>query len=428
MVDGERTRLVVVAGLDRTAAAAVCDRLMRAGPGVVVVHHDLRALGEGVVRRRLRRPGSESTEVLELAHGCVSCTLREDVLPLLRSLAGRPEVRRIVLHLDPVMEPEPVCWNLANALVDGVDGVDEVTVTDLARVEAVLAVVDEGTWLADATSDEYLTELSGRDVGAPPDEDRTLAQVAVGHVAFADAVVVTGRAGDGWTAARVGAVLDRLAPGAPRARLDTADLPALVAAIPPSARRGAVDDMHGPLLRGAPPLEPDCGVTLTLFTDRRPFHPQRLHAAVDVLLDGVVHTKGRAWVASRPDVALWLESAGGGLRVGHAGAWLATADDDTWDRVDAQRRAKAALEWHPRFGDRTQELAILSHQAAPETIVAALRAALLTDAELAEGEAAWRRYPDPFGSRHSDPCDDPDTDTVTDTEGSSASDHRKDRA
>jgi G3E family GTPase len=420
-VDGERTRLVVVAGLDRAATEAVCDRLMRAESGTVVVHHDLRAIAEGVVHRRLRSGDAEATDVLELAHGCVSCTLREDVLPLLRRLADRPDVRRILLHLDPAMEPEQVCWTLASVIVENT--AEDTTVTDLVDIEAVLAVIDEDTWLADATSDE---ELAERIPGATPDEDRTLAQVAVGQVAFADAVVVAGRAADGWTAARVAAVLDRLVPAAPRARLDglvdAADLPALVAAVPSSARRGRVDDAHAPLLRGAPPLEPDCGVALTLFTDRRPFHPQRLHEAIDVLLDGVVHTKGRAWVASQPDVALWLESAGGGLRVGHAGAWLATADDRTWDRVGAERRAKAALDWDPAFGDRTQELAILSHQASPDTIVAALREALLTDAELAAGEAAWRRYPDPFGSWHADPCDDLDVDD------SATSDTRKDRA
>lgn len=404
MVDGERTGLVMVAGLVREAAAAVADRLMRAGPGVVVVHHDLRAVGGGLVHRRVRSTAGETSEVLELEHGCVSCTLREDVLPLLRQLAGKPDVRRVVLHLDPVLEPESVCWTLA----------------DLVTVEGVLAVVDEGTWLSDATSEEDLAEV-GRGLGVTPDEDRTLAQVAVGQVTFADAVVISGRAADPWTAARVAAVLDRLAPAAPRSRLDTGDLLALLAAIPGSARRGAIDDAHAPLLRGEPPLEPDCGVVLTLFTERRPFHPQRLHEAIDVLLDGVVHTKGRAWVASQPDVALWLESAGGGLRVGHAGVWLTAADEQTWDRVGPERRAKAALDWHPRFGDRTQELAILSHQASPATIVAALRDALLTDDELAAGEAVWRRYPDPFGSWHTDPCDDVERVEL-------ASDNRKDSA
>jgi G3E family GTPase len=372
------------------------------------VHHDLRAIGEGVVRRRLRSVGAEETEVLELAHGCVSCTLREDVLPLLRRLSGRPDVHGIVLHLDPVMEPESVCWALDS-------------VAELITVEAVLTVIDEDTWLSDATSDSELAEVD-RDLGVTPDEERTLAQLAVGQVTFADAVIINGRAADPWLAARVAAVLDRLAPAAPRARLDTVDLPALLAAIPPSARRGEIDDAHAPLLRGAPPLEPDCGVVLTLFTERRPFHPTRLHQAIDVLLDGVVHTKGRAWVASQPEVALWLESAGGGLRVGHAGTWLAAADDPTWERAGAERRAKAALDWHPRFGDRTQELAILSHQASPGVIVAALREALLTDDELAAGEAAWCDYSDPFGSWHTDPCDD------LDSEDSSTLDNRKGRA
>jgi G3E family GTPase len=402
-----RTRLVVVAGLARDATETVSSRLMNDGPGTAVVHHDLRAIGEGVVRRRLRFAHTDTTTALELAHGCVSCTLREDVLPVLRKLIADARVRRIVLHLDPGVEPEPVCWTLANALVG------DVTITELATIDAVLTVVDEASWLADATSDAELAEVADREYGATPDDDRTLAQVAVGQVELADALIITGRA-DGWTAARTAAVLARLAPTAPHNRLDTLDTPALLAAIPAAARRGEVADAHAPLLRGAPPLEPDCGVALTLFTDRRPFHPQRLHAAIDMLLDGVVRTRGRVWVASQPDVALWLESAGGGLRVGHAGAWLAAVDDTAWDRVDPQRQAKAALDWHPRYGDRTQELVILSHQASPGAITATLRDALLTDDELAAGVAAWRRYPDPFGSWHTDPCDDLDTDTSDD--------------
>jgi hypothetical protein len=57
-------------------------------------------------------------------------------------------------------------------------------------------------------------------------------------------------------------------------------------------------------------------------------------------------------------------------------------------------------------GDRAQELAILSHETAPDEITAALNAALLTDAELAEGEERWRELPDPFGDWRVEPCDD----------------------
>lgn len=373
------TRLVLVTGLDRGATGWVAGRLLHAEPGTVLVRHDLSGLTEGVVHRTVRSAGGPPDEtVLELAHGCLSCTLRLDTLPLLRALAAKPEVRRIVLHLDPGVEPEPVCWALHNVLVG------DITVAEVATVEAVVAVVDEGHWLTAATGDEP--------IGLTPEDDRTLAQVAVGQVEFADAIVVTGQAADGWAAARTAAVLDRLAPSAPRA----SSAHRLLDAVPADARRGEVADAHAPLLRWSPPLEPDCGVTLTVFEARRPFHPGRLHEAIDVLLEGVVRTRGRIWVATQPDVALWLESAGGGLRVGHAGAWLAAVDDTTWQRASEDRRAKAAVDWHPRWGDRMQEIAILSHDAAPEHLVATLREALLTDEELA---ADWGRYEDPFTAR-----------------------------
>ncbi|MDQ3576837.1 MAG: GTP-binding protein, partial [Actinomycetota bacterium] len=79
-------------------------------------------------------------------------------------------------------------------------------------------------------------------------------------------------------------------------------------------------------------------------------------------------------------------------------------DDTVWDRVDPERRAKAALDWDPRFGDRVQELVVIAHETTPDDISSALAAALLTDSELAGGEAAWADYVDPFGSSHADPC------------------------
>lgn len=366
------TRLVLVTGLPRQAAGSVAEELRTEQAGTVLVRHDLTALTEGVVKRRLRWAARDETTVLELAHGCVSCTLREDLLPLLRTLVARPDVHRVVLHLDPVMEPEQVCWALRNALVGNV------TIVDLAPIEAVLAVVDERTWLAAATGDERI------------DDERTLAEVAVGQVEFADAIVVAGSAEDRWVAARTRAVLDRLAPTAPRA----ASVRAL--AVPDEARRGVEADAHAPLLGGSPPLDTESGVSLSVFEARRPFHPTRLYRALDVLLDGVVRAKGRFWVATQPDVALWVASAGGGLRIGHAGAWLAAVDEPTWSRTTPERRAKAAVDWHPRWGDRIQEIAVLAHDADPADVHAALHDALLTDAESA---AEPVRRDDPFTAR-----------------------------
>jgi G3E family GTPase len=354
-------RVVLVAGFTHHD---VGDELWRASPESVLVRHDLSGLADGVVRRWV----DGRLTVLELAHGCVSCTLRLDLVPLLEGLDGR-----VIVHLDPVLEPEAVCFALSDTEVE---------------VEAVVTVVDSATWLEDATGGDTLAD---RGMRAAEGDERTVAQVVVGQAEFADALVLNGAADPA-----LAAVLDRLSPHAPRRQLDGLDVTALLAAIPGTARRGEIDDGFGPLLYGQPPLEPAHGVSVVHFTERRPFHPMRLHDSIDVLLEGVVRVRGRAWVASQPDAALWLESAGGGLRVGNLGPWLAAADD--WAEADAERRAAASLLWDPYYGDRNQEIVVITRSADAAEITAALRAALVTDEELAL--IAELDFADPFADWH----------------------------
>jgi G3E family GTPase len=397
-----RVPLFLISGLDPGSNSVLADKFRAGAPGTAVVHHDLRQITSGIVRRRIQLGPRDQLTVLELAHGCVSCTLREDLLPLLRRLARMPEVERIVLRLDEAMEPEPVSWAVHNVLVG-----DRTVDTDV-DLRAVFAVVGRESWLTDTTGDDTLAE---RGIRASPEDDRTVAQVALAQVEFADVLVLGGSATDAWSAAKSSAILDRVAPSIPRVELSGVDACSLVAAVPADARRGEVTDMHGPLLRGQPPLHADCGIGLLTFTAQRPFHPERLHDAIDVLLDGVVRTRGRAWVASQPDMALWIESAGGGLGIGHAGPWLDAPGGPAWGDVSAERRTLASLRWHPEFGDRAQEIVVVTDQATPDEVEAALRGALLTDAELAAGTEAWLAYSDPFGEWHEEPCEETETDS-----------------
>ncbi|MFB9782453.1 ribosome hibernation factor-recruiting GTPase MRF [Rhodococcus baikonurensis] len=397
ILDG-RTPLVLVAGMSESTPHTA-RALLRTG--TVLVHHDLSHVREGVVRRTVTSMTggtgsagtvSERETILELAHGCVSCTLREDLLPLLRRLHSHSSVQRIVLLLDRQLEPEALCWAIEHIVVTGVVGQLDGPAQRDVRVDAVVTCIDAQTWLADATGDDAL------------DDDRTLAQVVVGQVDFADALVLRGSDGlDGWQRSRLNAVLARIAPRVPVFD-EGDDIEALLLEVPADARRGELADAHSPLLRRQPPLDDDGGVMLVEFTANRPFHPGRLHEAIDVLLEGVVYSRGRVWVATQPGEALWLESAGGGLRVASADTWLAAMTPQERDRVPAERRALAALKWDERFGDRDTSMVVLTCGASPLEIDRTLQHALVTDDELAD-EASWATWEDPFGEFHEDPCD-----------------------
>ncbi|MDL9938261.1 GTP-binding protein [Gordonia sp. ABSL1-1] len=450
IVSNNRTPVTLLCGFDRGAVGRVADAC--AAPGTVLVHHDLRLLGAGIVIATVRSVGPDGVESyrvtrVELDHGCVSCTLRGHLLPLLRALHRREQVARIVLILDPALEPAEVSAAIDEVVVTGMPGFVDGPAGRDVRVDSTLACIREEDWLESATGDLTLAEsgvLAGLEDWDPDgnpfgdavgegqsdwettpdlDDDRTLAQVAVGQVAFADALVVAAAdpaVRDHWQSARTMAVLSRLAPGAPimielpQRPMTAPRISALLAAIGPDARRGRPDDRHGSLLARQPELGADCGVELVEFHADRPFHPQRLHAALDELLEGVVRARGRVWLATRPDRMMWLESAGGALRIDVDDRWVAAMSDDDIARLPTDRQVMAALRWDPGHGDRHSALVVLVDRADPTHIQQVLRDACLDDTELAAGADRWARYPDPFGEFHRDPCTDLEPDAPGD--------------
>ncbi len=376
--NGNRTPLVIVAGLPGEAAAVVAESVRQQDPAkTALVHHGLRDVTQGIVRRHVVHDNCQDT-MFELAHGCPSCILRGNILPILGRLSRDPDVHRIVVHLDPALKPEPLCWALRN-VVRGTRTLDEAL-----EVQAVITVLDTATWWADAISP---ARLGDRGLLAAVDDERSLAHLALSHVESADALVLAGAAPDGRTTA----ALDRLAPTVPRIPLGQLDSNALLAAFPDRPRCADTDDLHGPLLRGKLPPEPENGISAAVFYQRRPFHPERLRDALAALPTGVLRLRGRAWVANQPDIALRVASAGGHLHTGHAGQWLVArtpTDRARWaEQHDVVRRALASQHWDPRYGDRHHEFIVVGHQYDATRITSTLKQALLTKAEL----TTWRK-------------------------------------
>jgi Putative GTPases (G3E family) len=109
----------------------------------------------------------------------------------------------------------------------------------------------------------------------------------------------------------------------------------------------------------------------------------------------VLRSKGFFWIASRNDMAMNWSLAGHVARVSRAGTWLAATPDEHWPRTE-QVADYLEQYWQEPFGDRRQELVFIGMRMPKADMLAQLQAALLTEAELALGEAGWMLFPDDF--------------------------------
>jgi G3E family GTPase len=328
-------------------------------------------------------------------HGCVSCTLREDVLPTLARLARTRPGSDIVLVLPPAVEPEAVASACAHSLVDGVP------VTETVRFDSYVTVVDADRFLDDLGSSD---DLRDRDLHAADDDHRAVAEVVVHQVEFSDTVILWSRPGtDTLELNRIGTLVHRLAPWAIQVPVGTSrslDCTGLTALVRRTGRHNpGRPGLLGLALEGRPIAVHDTDsseVVSLLFESRRPFHPQRLHDALDELTGEVLRGRGQLWIASQPDTVVSFESAGGGVRMGGLGYWLAALPVERWTETSVDRRIAAELSWDPYYGDRRTVLALIGLNLDTTAATALLSACLLTDAELAAGAETWHTLPDPF--------------------------------
>ncbi|MGP4102367.1 CobW family GTP-binding protein [Nonomuraea sp. KM90] len=368
------TPVVLVAGLHGTARTATVERLLAGHPGSLAVHHDLSAVADGLVRRIVR----DATRVLDttdvrLAHGCITCTVREDLIPQLVMLA--PASALLIVDLWDSVEPRSVA-----------EAIDCDEAKESLRLTAVLTAVDAEAMPDDITRGERL-----REVGKPAaaGDQRYLAEVLARQLEYSTGLVLHGGDEDDRELSRT--VLAHLTPVTPVHTVGSLP-PVTGAAICTGELAERVDPATAQLPCDAETDE----IVTTVWRSRRPLHPARLFDAVDELVTESVRSRGRFWLATRPGQLLAWDAVAGIVSAEDAGPWLAALPEAAWDLVSPARRLTAALDWDDAHGDRVQHLVFTGPDLDPARFHALLDSCLLTQEEEAAGPDAWAGYDDPF--------------------------------
>ncbi|MGV9659510.1 CobW family GTP-binding protein [Streptomyces koyangensis] len=374
--------VAIVAGLHADARRAAVEELLRTVEGSVALHHDLATAVTGTVRRTVRdRTGELGAGDTPLVNDCACCALREDLVPELRRLAGDGHTKLAVVELWDSVEPQ------AMAEVVAAHGGEEL------RLTAVVTAVDPALILPCLGNGDDLAE-SG--LAAARTDRRTVADTWARQLEYAPvlAVAESEEADD-----EDRALLAQLHPTARHVPVGSGELGRVAfAGFDPEAASVA----QHPACALLPQEADEAGVATTVWHRDRPFHPGRLFAALEDLACAAARSRGRFWLADRPDTLLVWDCAGGALCVEEAGPWLAALPDAAWEMVPPVRRAAAALDWHPAHGDRCQHLVFTSPGLDSDGLVRLLDSCLLTEEEFRAGGELLRELPDPF-ARFLDP-------------------------
>ncbi|WP_129841659.1 GTP-binding protein [Streptomyces sp. RFCAC02] len=371
--------VALVGGLHADARRSAVRRLLHGVPGSVALHHDLTgAAAHGRVVRTVRHAGG----VLRggetgLVNDCACCALRADLVPELLRLADDARCRLAVVELWDSVEPR----SMAEVLTAHGAG--------RLRLTQVVTAVDPALALRYLACGDDLAEAG---LAAAASDQRTVADTWARQIEYAPVLALA--PGPEPADAADAELLDQLHPTA--RRIGVTD-PGFAAAVTGGAfDPAAATARQHPATALLPQDAAAHGVATTVWRHRRPFHPERLYAALEDLTCAAPRSRGRFWLADRPDTLLGWDAAGGALSVDNAGPWLAALPAAAWDLVPAERRVAAALDWDDALGDRTQHLVFTG----PGLDVVALRdrlaGCLLTDAEYAAGRPAWRRLASAF--------------------------------
>ena len=350
----------------------VITRLRTAHPDLVVVRHELATIDlDGCVHRTVARPATEDVALAVGERCCLTCLVRDDTLEVVSELASETEPVDVIIVLPIAVEPVPVA--LALGTLEGITLDTFVVAVDARRLEDDLV---DGAPL-DAP-------------GVPPDDPRSHAEVLLRQLRHADLVIHT--PGD----ERGSALLEALAPAADLTPATTSAQRWL------GRRRHRPGELLDALQAGVPRACSDvdrAGVQAGRWVRRRPLHPGRLLDTLDDgSLLGVVRAHGCVWVATRPGTVLEVELGFDGYELAAIDAWLSATPHVNPTRIPPRRRTVADARWHPYYGDRVQELVIVTLDRDLDEVAQILDTCLLTDQEMAEGEQGWLGWPDPFAA------------------------------
>ena len=266
-------------------------------------------------------------KLVEMSNGCICCTLREDLLIEVNKLAKDNKFDYLVIESTGISEPLPVAETFTFADEDGV------SLSDVAKLDTMVTVVDAVNFLKDYEEAKYLKE-SGESLGE--DDERSVADLLVDQIEFADVLLVSKTdLVNKDDINKLNAILRSLNTDAQilpiqhgKVDIDNVLNTGKFDFEKAQQSPGWLKEMRGEHI----PETEEYGISSFSYEARRPFHPAKFHSFLHNTnqFGKLIRSKGYFWLASRPQYAGQWSQAGGIARHGFAGLFWKAVPKKDW--------------------------------------------------------------------------------------------------
>ncbi len=293
--------------------------------------------------------------LVEMTNGCICCTLRDDLLNEVRSLANEGRFDYLLIESTGVSEPLPVA-----ATFEFRDE-NELSLSDVARLDTMVTVVDAENILRDYSSEDFLRH---RGLEAGSDDERALVDLLVEQIEFADVIILNKTETAGPEKTRLAmSIIKALNPDAEiiPTNMGKVDLSRVLDTSLFDYAKAQTHPYWYKELYGAADHVPETeeyGIRSFVYRAKKPLHPMKFHRFINKPLQGVVRTKGHFWLATRPSWVGEISQAGALVRSEALGTWWAAVPRERWPD-HAEWREMIEKVWDPVFGDRRQEIVFI---------------------------------------------------------------------
>lgn len=332
-------------------------------------------------------------QLVEMTNGCICCTLRDDLLKEVRDLAEQGRFDYLIIESTGIAEPLPVAATFDFRDEDGQ------SLSDVARLDTMVTVVDAANLLNDYSSSDF---LSDRGETAGEGDNRTLVDLLVEQIEFADVVVLnkinTASPAQRDAARQIIAALN------PDAKLIEADFGRI--ALKEILGTGRFDfakaethplwfkELYG--FKDHVPETDEYGIRSFVYRARQPFDPALFQNFINQSWPGVVRAKGFFWLATRPHHVGEISQAGALVRTGKKGLWWASVPKQQWPQEPEFLNLMAPY-LDEIWGDRRQEIVFIGSNAMDEEALRTDLDACLVGCQTFTPDK-WKNMHDPFAN------------------------------